>query len=55
MFEIIIAAIAVLFLYNRVKHVHYQRQKEEFWREVIRRVEQQKKIDELYGRGRQDD
>ena len=30
-------------------------EKEEFWREVIRRVDQQKKIDALYGRGSRDD
>ena len=55
MIEVLIAAAFILIVRNRIKHAHYQRQKEEFWREVIRRVDQQKKIDALYGRGRQDD
>ena len=55
MFEIIFAAAIILLIRNRVLHAHRQRQKEEFWRDVIRRVDQQKKIDALYGRGRQDD
>ena len=55
MIEILIAAAVILFIRNRVLHAHRQRQKEEFWREVIRRVDQQKKIDALYGRGSRDD
>ena len=52
MIEVLLAAAFILIVRNRIKHAHYQRQKEEFWREVIRRVDQQKKIDALYGRGR---
>ena len=55
MIEVLIAAAVILFIRNRIKHAHYQHQKEEFWREVVRRVDQQKKIDALYGRNRQDD
>lgn len=55
MFEVVIAAIIILIIRNRVLHVHRQRQKEEFWREVIRRVEQQSKIDALYGRSNRED
>ena len=55
MIEVLIAVAIILIVRNRIKHAHYQRQKEEFWREVIRRVDQQKKIDALYGRGSRDD
>ena len=55
MIEVLLAAAFILIVHNRIKHAHYQRQKEEFWREVIRRVDQQKKIDALYGRGSRDD
>lgn len=47
--------IVYMWLRDRIKHALYQRQKEDFWREVARRVEQKKKIDALYGRGRNDD
>ena len=50
MIEIFIATIIILFVRNRIKHAHQQRQKEDFWREVFRRVEQKKKLDRLYGR-----
>ena len=41
-----------IFMRSRIRHALYQKQKEDFWREVARRVEQKKKIDALYGRGR---
>ena len=52
MIEILIAVAVILFLRNRIKAATYQHQKEEFWREVVKRVEQKRKIDELYGRDR---
>tara|TARA_B100000427_G_scaffold323928_1_gene328159 strand:+ start:3592 stop:3765 length:174 start_codon:yes stop_codon:yes gene_type:complete len=55
MIEILIAAVVILFIRNRAKHARYQKQKEEFWREVFRRVEQQRKLDILYGREREDE
>ena len=55
MIEVLIALAAILFIRNRIKAVHQQRAKEDFWREVFRRVEQKKKLDELYGRGRDKD
>ncbi|MDB4349038.1 hypothetical protein OAA64_01805 [bacterium] len=50
MIEIVIGIAVILFTRNRIKHALYQRQKEDFWREVIKKVEQKKKLDELYGR-----
>ncbi len=50
MFEVVLAAIVILFIRNRVLHAYRQRQKEDFWREVSRRVDQKRKLDELYGR-----
>ena len=50
MIEVLIAIAVILILRNRIKAAMYQREKEEFWREVFRRVEQKKKLDELYGR-----
>jgi len=44
-----------MWLRNRVRHALMQKQKEDFWREVVRRVEQKKKIDALYGRSRDED
>ena len=55
MIEVLIAIAVILLLRNRVKAAIYQRQKEDFWREVFRVVEQKKKLDELYGRDRKDD
>ncbi len=51
------AIITLFFLWfrNRVRHALYQKQREDFWREVIKRTEQKKKIDALYGRGQSDD
>ena len=50
MIEVLLAVGVILLLRNRVKAATLQREKEEFWREVFRRVEQKKKLDELYGR-----
>ena len=50
MIEVLIAAAVILFLRNRIKAAAYQSQKEEFWREVVKKVEQKRKIDKLYGR-----
>ena len=44
------ATLVFLWLRNRLRHALYQKQKEDFWREVVKRVEQKKKIDALYGR-----
>lgn len=50
MIEVLIAAAFILFLRNRIRSAMLQREKEQLWREVFRRVEQKKKLDELYGR-----
>ena len=52
MIEVLIAVAVILFLRNRIKAAMYQREKEHFWREVVHKVEQKRKIDELYGRDR---
>jgi len=57
-FEIIFWIVFVIVVYfwfsNRLSRAVEQIQKEEFYREVIRRTEQQRKIDELYGRDHED-
>jgi len=57
-FEIIFWIVFVIVVYfwfsNRLSRAVEQIQKEEFYREVIRRTEQKRKIDELYGRDRED-
>ena len=57
-FEIIFWIVFVIVVYfwfsNRLRRAVEQIQKEEFYREVIRRTEQQRKIDELYGRDHED-
>ena len=57
-FEIIFWIVFVIVVYfwfsNRLRRAVDQIQKEEFYREVIRRTEQKRKIDELYGRDRED-
>jgi len=57
-FEIIFWIVFVIVVYfwfsNRLRRAVEQIQKEEFYREVIRRTEQKRKIDELYGRDRED-
>ena len=54
MFKILIAIAIILFLRNRIKSAHRQRQKEELLREIIRRVDQKRKLDALYGRNKED-
>ena len=49
-FGFIFLILAILFLRNRIRAAILQSQKEDFVREVIRRVDQKKKLDELYGR-----
>ena len=49
-FGFIFLILGILFLRNRIKAAILQSQKEDFVREVIRRVDQKKKLDELYGR-----
>lgn len=46
------STLAYFWIADRVRHAIHQKEQEEFWREVIRRTEQKKKIDRLYGRGR---
>ena len=57
-FEIIFWIVFVIVVYfwfsNRLSRAVEQIQKEEFYREVIRRTEQKRKIDKLYGRDRED-
>ena len=48
------AITVYMWLCDRVRHALYQKQQEDFWREVVKRVEQKKKIDALYGRSRND-
>jgi len=48
------AITVYMWLRDRVRHALYQKQQEDFWREVVKRVEQKKKIDALYGRSRND-
>ncbi len=47
-----LAALVYMWLRDRVRHALYQKQREDFWREVTKKVEQKRKIDALYGRGR---
>lgn len=46
------AITVYMWLRDRVRHALYQKQQEDFWREVVKRVEQKKKIDALYGRSK---
>ena len=47
-----LATLVYMWLRDRVRHALYQKQREDFWREVTKKVEQKRKIDALYGRGR---
>ena len=55
-YEVILWAVfcvtVYVFVRNRIRHALHQKQKEDLWREVYRRVEQKKEIDALYGRSR---
>jgi hypothetical protein len=42
--------LVFLWVSANVKKSLLQARREEFWREVVRRTEQRKKIDKLYGR-----
>lgn len=53
-FWIFFIVVVCFWISNRVKKAIIQIQVEDFYREVIRRTEQQRKIDELYGRDRED-
>ena len=46
------ATLVYMWLRDRIRHALYQKQQEDFWREVVKRVEQKKKIDALYGRSK---
>tara|TARA_R100001510_G_scaffold26012_1_gene22855 strand:+ start:401 stop:586 length:186 start_codon:yes stop_codon:yes gene_type:complete len=48
----VLATLVYMWLRDRVRHALYQKQREDFWREVTKKVEQKRKIDALYGRGR---
>lgn len=50
MIEILIGIAVLLFVRNRLKASLIQSQKEELLREVVRQVNQKRKLDELYGR-----
>ena len=50
MIEFLIILAFILLVVNRVKASLRQQEKEDFWREVFRQVEQKKKLDKLYGR-----
>ena len=50
MIEIVIGFAVFLFIQNRLRAAQLQRKKERFAREVLKTVEQKKKLDELYGR-----
>ena len=50
MIEILIAIAVLLFIRNRMRASFIQSQKEELMREVVRQVNQKRKLDELYGR-----
>ena len=50
MIELLIGIAILLFIRNRLKASFIQSQKEELMREVVRQVNQKRKLDELYGR-----
>ena len=50
MIELLIGIAILLFIRNRMKASFIQSQKEELMREVVRQVNQKRKLDELYGR-----
>tara|TARA_Y100001937_G_scaffold67254_1_gene92006 strand:+ start:16602 stop:16790 length:189 start_codon:yes stop_codon:yes gene_type:complete len=49
---VVLCAGIYMLLRNRYHHALYQKQKEELWRQILLKVEKQRKIDELYGRTR---
>jgi len=50
MIELLLGIAILLFIRNRMKASFVQSQKEELMREVVRQVNQKRKLDELYGR-----
>ena len=50
MIELLLGIVILLFIRNRIKASFIQSQKEELMREVVRQVNQKRKLDELYGR-----
>tara|TARA_Y100000114_G_scaffold94133_1_gene87514 strand:- start:375 stop:539 length:165 start_codon:yes stop_codon:yes gene_type:complete len=50
MIELLLGIAILLFIRNRMKASFIQSQKEELMREVVRQVNQKRKLDELYGR-----
>tara|TARA_B100000282_G_scaffold242437_2_gene185447 strand:- start:815 stop:979 length:165 start_codon:yes stop_codon:yes gene_type:complete len=50
MIELLLGIAILLFIRNRMRASFIQSQKEQFMREVVRQVNQKRKLDELYGR-----
>ncbi len=50
MIELLLGIAIILFIRNRMRASFIQSQKEELMREVVRQVNQKRKLDELYGR-----
>jgi len=50
MIEVLLGIAILLFIRNRLRASFIQSQKEELMREVVRQVNQKRKLDELYGR-----
>ena len=50
MIELLLGIAILLFIRNRLRVSFIQSQKEELMREVVRQVNQKRKLDELYGR-----
>tara|TARA_Y100001954_G_C15637178_1_gene515746 strand:- start:142 stop:306 length:165 start_codon:yes stop_codon:yes gene_type:complete len=50
MIELLFGIAILLFIRNRLRASFIQSQKEELMREVVRQVNQKRKLDELYGR-----
>jgi len=50
MIELLLGIAILLFIRNRMRASFIQSQKEELMREVVRQVNQKRKLDELYGR-----
>ena len=50
MIELLIGIAILIFIRNRMRASFIQSQKEELMREVVKQVNQKRKLDELYGR-----
>ena len=53
MIEVLLGIAILLFIRNRLRASFIQSQKEELMREVVRQVNQKRKLDELYGRNQE--